>query len=109
MAQNVSLHSYGALSIHIHCFPSLLDLFNRLFALFETSRTSELLAWLKCMSGLEYEDIMDFNWNSMFRFRELVKSRIGRVKKWQWQSHQDKFYFIFPLALIRLVQGTSSR
>lgn len=71
MAQNVSLHSYEALSIHIYCFPSLLELFNLLLALFDTSRALELLASLKCMGGLEYEDVMDFNWNNMFRFREL--------------------------------------
>lgn len=60
------------------------------------------------MGGLEY-DVMDVNWNSTFRFRESVKSRISRIKKWQWQQHQDKFYFIYSPALIRLVQGTRSR
>lgn len=59
MAQNVSLHSYGALSINMCCFPSLLDVFNRLLALFETNRASELLVWFKCMGSLEYEDVMD--------------------------------------------------
>lgn len=70
MAQNAGLHSHREVSIHICCFPSLLDVFNRLLALFDTNRASELLVWFKCMGGFRYEDVTDVNWNSIFRFGE---------------------------------------
>lgn len=72
MAHNLTLHPYGSLSIHICCSCSLLDLFNQLLALFDANRASELLVWCKSMGGLEYENVMDVNWNGIFRFRELV-------------------------------------
>lgn len=51
---------------------SLLDLFNRLPALFKANGALELLVWFKCMGGWEYESVMDVNWNGIFRFIELV-------------------------------------
>lgn len=58
MAQDLSLHPYGALAIHICCSPSLLGLFNQLLALFDDNKVLELLVWFKCVGGLEYEDVL---------------------------------------------------
>lgn len=43
--------------VFIYVSPPCSDLFNRLVALFDGNRASELLVWFKCMGDLEHEDV----------------------------------------------------